>query len=100
MSKLEELFSDFAKSYKEEREGAFSKTQAVKILTDDIPNEINTSIDRRDDIKIYGSAGTGNWAEIPWVAILNKKITTSTQMGYYVVFLFDKELNNVYLCLG
>ena len=36
----------------------------------------------------YGSVGSGNWAAVPWVAILNPKITKSVSEGVYIVFLF------------
>ena len=47
-----------------------------------------------DKYKVYGSAGTGNWSEIPWLAALDKEISESTRKGYYVGLLFDKEIKN------
>ncbi len=44
--------------------------------------------------------GRGRWSEIPWFAILDKSITTSTEDGYYIVVLFDKKLENIYLSLA
>jgi len=44
--------------------------------------------------------GSGNWSEIPWVAILDKTVSSSTMEGYYVVILFDKNLQNIYLGLA
>ncbi|MDP6561616.1 MAG: DUF3578 domain-containing protein [Candidatus Peribacteraceae bacterium] len=50
--------------------------------------------------KVYGSVGSGNWSEIPWIGILDKSITTSTTKGYYIVLLLDKNLENIYLGLS
>ncbi|MGB6078481.1 MAG: DUF3578 domain-containing protein [Xanthobacteraceae bacterium] len=52
--------------------------------------------------KIYGSVGQINWtlAYIPWVAILRRDITTSTERGYYVVLLFSQDMKDCYLSLN
>lgn len=49
---------------------------------------------------VVGSAGKGNWADCPWIAILDTIKTTTPQSGYYLVYLFDKEMNGVYLSLN
>src|SRR5690554_2878605 len=41
--------------------------------------------------EIKGSIGQGNWARVPWLAILDKEITTTTQEGVYVVYLFSSD---------
>ena len=46
------------------------------------------------------SLGAGNWALVPWVAILDKRETTSTEQGVYCVFLFREDMSGVYLCLS
>jgi len=35
------------------------------------------------------SYGKGKWAAIPWLAILDKRETTTTQKGTYIVILFE-----------
>lgn len=50
--------------------------------------------------KVSGSVGLGRWAEIPWISIFDKKITTSAQVGYYIVFLFKSDMSGVYLSLN
>jgi hypothetical protein len=49
---------------------------------------------------VTGSVGQGNWASVPWVAIMNRKITVSTQRGYYIVYLFSEDMQSVYLTLA
>jgi MoxR-like ATPase len=46
---------------------------------------------------VTGSVGQGNWASVPWIAIMNRKITVSTQRGYYICYLFSEDMNHVYL---
>lgn len=50
--------------------------------------------------KIQGSIGQGNPAEIPWLCIFDYDITTSAQSGYYIVFLFEANLEGVYMSLN
>lgn len=49
---------------------------------------------------IKGSVGAGLLTRTPWIAIMDKEITTSTQRGVYIVFLFSTDLSHVYLTLN
>lgn len=52
-----------------------------------------------DHYKVQGLIGQGNWATIPWIAILDKRNTDTTQRGEYVVYLFAEDMSAVYLTL-
>lgn len=58
------------------------------IISENYPNYI-----------ILGSAGAGNWANVPWLSILNPLITKSTQDGIYIFYLFRADGAGVYLSL-
>ncbi len=49
---------------------------------------------------VKASVGLGNWAEVPWVAVFDKLVTTTAQRGYYVVYLFSNDGKRVYLSLN
>ncbi|MBO6515445.1 MAG: DUF3578 domain-containing protein [Bacteroidia bacterium] len=49
---------------------------------------------------VKGSAGQGRWAEIPWIAIMDRFITSTAQSGYYLVYLFSADMSRVYLSLN
>ena len=49
---------------------------------------------------IKGSAGKGNWAEVPWIAIFDESISTTAQEGYDIVFLFSLDMKKLYLTLN
>lgn len=51
----------------------------------------------RRTLRIRASAGQGNWANVPWIALLDSRETTSTQSGVYCVFLFRQDMTGVYL---
>lgn len=49
---------------------------------------------------VFGSTGIGNLTETPWIAIFDKSITTTAQRGFYIVYLFRKDMEGVYLSLN
>ncbi|MFD0769827.1 MrcB family domain-containing protein [Bacillus sp. CGMCC 1.60114] len=70
-----------------------------------VRNEMTTEITRLPFIDysqyiVTGSVGQGNWAAVPWLAIMNKDITTSTQRGYYIVYLFSEDMKRLYLTMA
>jgi hypothetical protein len=54
----------------------------------------------RSYLKYSWSLGSGNWALVPWIAILDKRETTSTEQGVYCALLFREDMSGVYLCLS
>lgn len=59
---------------------AFKKT--LKLLTASVP------IKTRPTVKVTWSVGKGTWAQVPWIAFLDSRNTTSTTTGVYAVLLF------------
>jgi 5-methylcytosine-specific restriction protein A len=49
---------------------------------------------------IEGSAGQGQWARSPWIAILDPLVSDSAQRGYYIVFLYREDFSGFYLSLN
>ena len=50
--------------------------------------------------KVEGSPGKGNWAEVPWIGIFDRKITITATKGFYIVYLFRADMSGVYLSLN
>ncbi|OIU73170.1 MrcB family domain-containing protein [Rossellomorea aquimaris] len=65
-----------------------------------VPKEFQKLPFLNDKYVVTGSVGQGNWASVPWIAIMNKEITTSTQRGYYIVYLFSEDMSRLYLTLA
>lgn len=62
---------------------------------------VNTdAVARRSNIKVDISVGKGNWTKTPWIALLDERVTQSTQRGIYIVFLIAADLKSVYLTLN
>ncbi|WP_186193206.1 MrcB family domain-containing protein [Burkholderia gladioli] len=53
-----------------------------------------------DHYKIEGSYGAGNMSVCPWVAVFDKRITSTAQRGYYIVLLFAEDMKSCYLSLN
>lgn len=53
-----------------------------------------------DDYKVEGSAGRGQWADIPWVCIYNLSVTDRASQGYYLVYLIPNSTNKIILGLA
>ena len=51
-------------------------------------------------VRVKVSIGQGNWAKVPWIALLDARETTTTQRGVYVVLLFRQDGSGVYATLN
>ena len=73
--------------------------EASNLITKTIPRELDTYLSNNDYI-VNGSIGKGLATKSPWIAILDKKVTKSTQKGVYIVFIFSSDYKHVYLALN
>lgn len=97
---LQESLSQILNTYFEAKAGTFANHHLGKLFRQSLPEYLKALPFMVGDYKIQGSIGQGNWANIPWIAILDKRITTTTQHGEYVVYLFAEDMSTVYLTLA
>ncbi|MGV3487156.1 MAG: MrcB family domain-containing protein, partial [Tuberibacillus sp.] len=102
---MEEKLSQHLKTVMDEylkaKTEPFSNHPLGRIVRYDLKNALESlSFYNPDRYIVKGSVGQGNWAQIPWIAIMNKLVTTSTQRGYYVVYLFSEDMKSLYLTLA
>ncbi|MFI8709592.1 MrcB family domain-containing protein [Bacillus sp. NPDC077411] len=100
-SNLRKKFLTVMNEYLEARRESFAGHK----LGSFVRNEMTTEITRLPFVDynqyiVTGSVGQGNWAAVPWLAIMNKDITTSTQRGYYIVYLFSEDMKRLYLTIA
>ncbi len=100
-SNLREKILRIMNEYIEAKREPFGGHSLGGFVRNDVTAEIN-SLPFIDTTKyvVTGSVGQGNWASVPWVAIMNRRITVSTQRGYYIVYLFNEDMQSVYLTLA
>ncbi|UYO21129.1 MrcB family domain-containing protein [Bacillus sp. 41-22] len=100
-SNLREKFLTVMNEYLQARTERFAGHKMGSVVR----NEMTTEITRLPFIDhgqyvVTGSVGQGNWAAVPWLAIMNKDITKSTQSGYYIVYLFSEDMERLYLTIA
>jgi 5-methylcytosine-specific restriction protein A len=114
MKPLDLVFQDYATVSQErfgggvqrKRVGGQPQSEAEKIIKDVLPEFLVAAIGRTgrkaSDYRVYGSVGQINFpfARIPWVAALRKRISTSTERGYYIVLLFREDMQGCVLSLN
>ncbi|HHD2753890.1 TPA: DUF3578 domain-containing protein [Clostridium perfringens] len=98
---MNSLFNYICKNYVQAKTETFKNHKLGRILRNDLSNQIYSKLNLDKNIfKITGSIGQGNWAEIPWISIFIKNITTSATNGYYIVYLFKSDMSGFYLSLN
>lgn len=71
------------------------------IITQKLPEKMQTLLKLNEKkYKVAGSFGMGYYTETPWIAIFEKSISKGAQKGFYVVFLFTKDMTGFYLSLN
>lgn len=95
---MEILFQNILNNYRDGSVKVAGSTELYKDLVNRLPKEIKEHLDR-NDLLVKGAMGQGNKSNYPWVTILNKNITTSTQNGLYIAYLFKSDMTGFYLVL-
>lgn len=90
----------FLEEYPEAIKRPFANNAVAEFIRNDIPKTIEAIIGKTDRYLVHGSAGQGNWAKVPWVAIFDRLITDTAQDGYYLVYLVKEDFSGVYLSLN
>ncbi|MFC1931214.1 MrcB family domain-containing protein, partial [Chloroflexota bacterium] len=84
-------------SYHQATNEPFANHQLAQFLRHEFPASLRSLVDIPARYKFEGSAGQGQWARCPWVAVFDVLITETVQSGYYPVFLFREDMRGVYL---
>lgn len=93
---LKILLEEYPKAMKE----PIKENEVANFIRNDIPEYISKIIGSNERFIIEGSPGKGNWAGVPWVAVLDRFITETVQDGYYVVYLVKEDFSGIYLSLN
>ncbi len=94
-SLIERVLSEYPAA----RTSEFTNHPLASVLRQDLVNAINRVLPVKN-YAVKGSAGQGNWAETPWLAVFDPFVTTTAQEGYYVVYLFRGDGESVFLSLN
>ncbi|MGF7048386.1 energy-coupling factor transporter ATP-binding protein EcfA2 [Paenibacillus sp. DS2015] len=97
---LHDALHSVMSSYLGAKQESFGGHPLGNLLRQTIPNGLKELSFIGENLKVQGSVGQGNWANIPWIAIMDKRITGTTQHGEYIVYLFAEDMSSVYLTLA
>ncbi len=77
--------------------GSHPASEVLRATAEALQQVLPEELDRA---KVKASVGQGNWAQVPWIAILDPRETTTTQHGVYPVVLIPEDLRGVYVTLA
>jgi len=97
---MRSFFINVLEHYIPASQGNFTDHPIADLLRNSFPKSIKDIIEESDKYIFRGSAGQSRWAACPWVAILDVLVTTSTQDGYYPVYIFREDMTGFYLTLN
>ena len=70
-----------------------------EVLIRTIVSEIQSLVDERI-YKVKGSVGQSSLTGIPWLSVMDKHVTESTQEGFYISYLFSKNAKKLHLSIA
>lgn len=95
---MRDVIEKFMTGYAAAKRDTFSNHPFGKFVRNDIPAAFyNTGLIDSKDYLVTGSVGQGNWANVPWICIFDRSITTSATRGVYIVYLLSADTNTLYL---
>ncbi|MED1666089.1 MrcB family domain-containing protein [Brevibacillus laterosporus] len=100
---MRQLFIDILNTYNSLRNTPYQPTarDEAKLVVNTAPLKIRSDLNLNDEkYKVKGSVGAGRWTETPWISVFDKEITETAQKGFYIVYLFKKDMSGVYLSLN
>src|SRR5262245_30421357 len=98
---LRDALSRICLDFKTAREGPFASHLLAEFIRGGAAGEVQAALgELAGGLICKGSAGAGNWAEVPWLAVFDPFVTDSATRGYYVVYLFAADGSRVCLSLN
>ncbi len=100
---MREILKNILEKYPNARETtSFGGMHEIRSLFESLKESISSLefVKNNQNLLVKYSYGKGNWAQTPWIAILDDRETTTTQKGTYVVILFRGDGDGCHLKLG
>ncbi|GAB6152123.1 hypothetical protein JCM17380_08730 [Desulfosporosinus burensis] len=96
---LREHFLNVMNSYVKSKSEPFNGHALGTLMRKTIPEDLQRLpfIDER--YQVEGSVGMRNWTNIPWIAIMDRRIMEITKREEYVRYLFSENMESVYLTI-
>lgn len=83
------------------RRSSFKNHPLAKYIRHDVKKIFSDVLEEQSkDFIIDASPGKGNWVNTPWINIMDERVTSSAEDGYYPVYLFSEDQKTIVLELG
>jgi predicted HNH restriction endonuclease len=96
---LRTIFSRIASEYPVARTKIFGGHPLAMFIRGEAVQAMQTHFTDAS-LSVRGSAGQGQWTDIPWFIVLDKNFTDGPQEGIYVCYLFSQDMQHLYLTLA
>ena len=73
--------------------------RVYELLIKTVVSELQSLVDERI-YKVKGSVGQSSLTGIPWLSVMDKNVTESTQEGFYISYLFSKNAKKLHLSIA
>ena len=101
LTKLKKFISEYNDVYKKVwSTGDFKHPLSTFIRNDIAQDFMDLPFIDTNKYLVKASCGTGKWTSVPWIAVFDRRITTSAQKGVYVVYLINKDTQELFLTLN
>ncbi len=100
MKTLNSMFFRFMDEYASELSAAKKDNNFKRPFAELIRKEIPDYLQKYVDSSIYEisrGVGTGRWRNVQFITVLDKRITTTSKKGEYIVYLLNKDSKTLYL---
>jgi 5-methylcytosine-specific restriction protein A len=78
----------------------YTNNPTAEFIRRDLPSALGAALGSDSGSLVFkGSAGLGRWTDSPWVAVMDPLVTTTTQRGYYVAYLYAASMKRLVLSL-
>lgn len=94
---LREALDELLGGYLEAKATKFGKAAAMWAAMERAQAALAALTAEHPHIVVKGSVGQGNWATVPWIALMDERLTDTTQQGVYLVYLFRADMSGVYV---
>ena len=101
MTTIKDVLSNILEKYLIEKKKEFKNNSLANKVRNEYLMPFHQLLDTYSDRYILkGSVGQSKWADCPWIGIFDSIKTSSAKNGYYLVYLFNKDMTGVYLSLN
>ncbi|MCL2521484.1 MAG: DUF3578 domain-containing protein [Erysipelotrichales bacterium] len=95
---LKDFIVEISKQYLVESEKDFKHNNLAQYIRN-LPKKLELTL-FQNSYNIFSSPGKGGWAKIPWFGFFDNDISAGAQKGYYIVYLFTKDMTGIYISLN